>query len=260
MMLLLAPDGTISELWMGQNVEGRGRGQIRNTTSAVVWMDWGKPTQNLRHYSWSSCLGMHPALSTHEAGAYRSNEILGDSWSKYIPFLQKKNKQTNNSSLWCSKTHTIAPIPEPAQPLSAVQQYFSITILTTSVSTNSALSSKLSRNFVHLYVYVLHAVPIKHLSPIAIVHSVFRICRQQSSSPSPSVTSLLLKILYTQLRKLTIKFTNVCLNKTQVWTRSYGCRNLSKPPVLCALLYLVMRDLNNVWHVETPALFCTPLS
>jgi len=36
---------------------------------------------------------MHPALSTHEAGAYRSNEIMGDSWAKYIPFLQK-NKQT----------------------------------------------------------------------------------------------------------------------------------------------------------------------
>jgi len=47
MTLLLASDGTISELWMGQNVEGRGRGQIRNTTPAVVWMDWGKPTLQL---------------------------------------------------------------------------------------------------------------------------------------------------------------------------------------------------------------------
>jgi hypothetical protein len=60
MMLLLAPDGTISELWMGQNVEGRGRGgQIRYNTPAVVWMDWGKPTQNLRHYKFDVILTVH---------------------------------------------------------------------------------------------------------------------------------------------------------------------------------------------------------
>jgi hypothetical protein len=134
---------------------------------------------------------------------------------------------------------------------------FCCTVILQYYTSNHLFVHKLS-SFFHLHVYVLHAVSIISLSTIAMVRSTVRICRRQCSSPSPSVTSLLLKILYKQLQKLTIKFTNACLNMTQVWTRSDGYRNISKLPVLCALLYLVMRDLNNVWHVETPALFCTP--
>jgi hypothetical protein len=87
-----ASDGTISELWMEQNVEGRGHGQIWKTTPAIVWMDWGETTQNLSHYSWSLCLGVHPGLSEHEAGANRTNVMFEDSHSKYILFLQKRKK------------------------------------------------------------------------------------------------------------------------------------------------------------------------
>jgi hypothetical protein len=37
--------------------------------------------------------------------------------------------------------------------------------------------------------------------------------------------------------------------------RSHGNRNISKSRLLSALLYLVMRDSNNVWHVDIPVLF-----
>jgi hypothetical protein len=42
--------------------------------------------------------------------------------------------------------------------------------------------------------------------------------------------------------------------------RSYRRRDISKPPFACALLYLVMRDSNNVWHAEIPILFVSQLS
>jgi hypothetical protein len=45
-------DSMISDLWIGKNVEGRGRGLIWGINAVFAWRDGGKPPGNFSQDSW----------------------------------------------------------------------------------------------------------------------------------------------------------------------------------------------------------------